>query len=290
MRGQLGACVDSQLNCERPAVKRLSPWLGTPRQPSERCGRWLDAWCDRHCPHRAEHGALRALFDAAQHEMQPRWRCYAASTLNAARTRFESGETYCTRDVQLRKEWARCESETGELPGEATGAASRTAGNVVQPPMPYSRPRPSGPPPPPGPWVDGPRAPPKGTLVLPAPQYEHDASLMKLPDGLAPPTLAACAPAIRANASFLGVSLYSASYESKARPAPPRLGDDHLHHQHHLHPHARLASGAPPRRELRGDRRVLRPGGGAARRVRGCRRGHSRAALPPHCDEAALHL
>ena len=105
-------------------------------RPSERCGRWLDAWCDRHCPHRAEHGALRALFDAAQHEMQPRWRCYAASTLNAARTRFESGETYCTRDVQLRKEWARCESETGELPGEATGAASRTAGNVVQPPMP----------------------------------------------------------------------------------------------------------------------------------------------------------
>ena len=57
------------------------------------CDAVLNAWCDKNCPHVAEHGSLLARYDW-QFPVVPGlpkgWRCYARSTLDEAQMHYQN--------------------------------------------------------------------------------------------------------------------------------------------------------------------------------------------------------
>ena len=63
------------------------------------CEAALNAWCRGNC-HLAASSELFARFNLLGRK---EWRCYAAETLDANRTRHVSGRAFCSRDQQLRR-------------------------------------------------------------------------------------------------------------------------------------------------------------------------------------------
>lgn len=59
------------------------------------------------CIH-AKQERLYARYDTNNKNHDPAWRCYAASTLDAARMKYKQGDKYCTRHPQLLEEMRAC--------------------------------------------------------------------------------------------------------------------------------------------------------------------------------------
>ena len=96
------------------------------------CTSHLARWCEKNCPHSSTHGPLVALLDASKNGADDlAWRCYAPSTLDAARTRYVSGDTYCTRHEKIKLELARCQQEdvSVELPPQLLRSPRAIAAN-----------------------------------------------------------------------------------------------------------------------------------------------------------------
>ena len=65
------------------------------------CESALDAYCAQYCPHAAVE-KLYARFDGSAASAHAKvWRCYAGSTLDAAKQRYVKGDMYCTRHPQI---------------------------------------------------------------------------------------------------------------------------------------------------------------------------------------------
>ena len=76
----------------------------------------LTQWCNTraNCPH----GPVVAMYGPSTRggPGDHAWRCYATSTLNAARTQYVSGSQYCTRHNQLEAEAEKCRNAPPDVP------------------------------------------------------------------------------------------------------------------------------------------------------------------------------
>jgi len=88
-----------------------------------------------------------ALYDASANGPQQAWRCYAASTLDAARRRYVQGSTYCTRDKPLRRVLETCRSSSDDPPPNEAYSVNPTGGAQRVPPPQQQQQRPQRPPP-----------------------------------------------------------------------------------------------------------------------------------------------
>ena len=122
------------------------------------CQSALDAWCNRpeNCPH-ASLDTLHARLDTTAARHPPAWRCYAEATLSADRTKYVSGDTFCTRHEKLSRLLQECEQRAGAEAADPAAAAtvkvevSPVGGVDARPSPSLPTPKSSTPPPPPPP-------------------------------------------------------------------------------------------------------------------------------------------
>jgi hypothetical protein len=195
------------------------------------CDAQLNAWCDASCPHRATYGPLLARFDVTERTRVPAWRCYARHTLTEDVQSFAGGSEFCTRHDKLLQLLESCAGGAGMPAGVAVDAAGG-ARPVQAEPARAKRPEVparSAPPQPSQPRSSPPRPPyragedaewiavPRYRMAKPtAPQYEHSASLLSLPEGVRVPRREDCGD-LAAEAPFWAASLYTSSYAHKAQ-------------------------------------------------------------------------
>ena len=121
------------------------------------CEAKLNAWCEANCPHAPVHSPLFARFDTNAQQGPPQWRCYAESTLAPDLVRYQQGDTYCTRQVQLVEQLRACiaSNAVASAPGGTPSQSSHSQPTAASQPraaatMPQRSPVPPAPPVPPG--------------------------------------------------------------------------------------------------------------------------------------------